>query len=206
MKISRDDPFDLNLCIRGLGVLTTYMHSDIYEYIYYFTFKKVMKSYAKDFNDAWEQYLDEDEFFEKIEDPFVQNALKTQFKLMEFKLELIRRFGFTETEDLEDAEIIIQAQRFKPYILIYKRAKSYKKLKLYYERTLEGIIACLYSYAAAITVQRYKIPLVFKRQFNSADQSWSRLLNTDDNNVLLLEQLILGLKEDLDQLRLLLKK
>jgi len=51
-----------------------HIHSDIYEYMYYFTFKKSMKLYAKDFNDAWVQYVGEVEFFEKIEDPFVKTV------------------------------------------------------------------------------------------------------------------------------------
>jgi hypothetical protein len=203
MKVSRNDPYDLNLCIRGLGVLTTYMHSHIYEFIYYMTFKRSMKSYAKEFSDAWEQYIDDNEFFEKIEDPFIQNFLKAQNSLIEFKLVLILRFGIDEDEDLGNEAIVAQAERFKPYLMRHKRAKSYKKLKLYYERTLVGIIECLYFYACAITVRSYKIPLLFKRQFRLEGEAWGRLLNQDDNSVELIKELIGELKEDLSSLNVL---
>lgn len=76
----------------------------------------------------------------------------------------------------------------------HKRAKSYKKLKLYYESTVAGIIECLYLYACAITVQSYKIPLVFKRQFRLEGEAWGRLLNHDDNSVELIKELISKLK------------
>jgi hypothetical protein len=203
MKVSRNDPFDLNLCMRGLGVLTTYMHSHIYEFVYYMTFKRSMKSYAKDFKHAWEQYIADNEFFEKIDDPFVQNFLVSQNRLVEFKLELILRFGIEEDDDLENEMIVAQAERFRPYLMMHKRSKSYKKLKLYYERTLEGIIESLYFYACAITVQSYKIPLVFKRQFRLEDKVWGRLLNQDDNSVFLIKELIAELKEDLVSLKVL---
>ncbi|KIO75822.1 hypothetical protein TH53_18145 [Pedobacter lusitanus] len=206
MKVSREDPFDQNLCIRGLGVLTTYMHSDLYEYVYYLTFKRSMKAYAKDFNDAWEKSIDEDEFFKKIDDPFVQNCRSAQLKLIDLKMELILRFGIEETEDLENGTIVIQSQRFRPFVLLYKRSKSYKKLKLYYLRTLVGIIECLYFYACVLTIQSNKIPLMFKKQFKLPDQEWSWLLNQDDNNVRLLTEVISGLKEDLGQLKRLVQK
>ncbi|SMC94738.1 hypothetical protein [Pedobacter nyackensis] len=201
MKISRNDPFDLNLCIRGLGVGVTYMHSDIYEFIYYFTFKKSMKMYAADFRNPWEQSIDHHDFFMKIDDPIVQNCLVTMERLIEYKLEIALRFGIDEDEDLADEFIVSQSHRFKPYRLVFKRSKSYKKLIPYYDRTLSGIIESLSLYACALTAQSYKIPLVLKRQLSLPDTDNYRLLNHDDNNVELLIKLIVELKKDLDNFR-----
>lgn len=206
MSISRNDPFDLNLCMRGLGNLVTYMHSDIYEYVYHLTFKKTMKLYAKDFADPWEQPIEHDDFFTEIDDPFVENCLKALEKLIDFKLELAVRFGIEEIEDLQDEDIIMEAGRFKPFLLVFKHSKSYKKLKQYYERTLTGFIDSLYLYACAITAQRYKVPLVLKRQFELEGQEGLRLLNHDDNNVELLAILIADLEVILKELKTLLKK
>lgn len=47
-----------------------------------------MKSYSQHFNHAWEQYIDEGDFFEQIDNPFVQNCLHNEAKLINFKLEL----------------------------------------------------------------------------------------------------------------------
>lgn len=201
MKISRNDPFDLDLCMRGLGVLVTYMHSDIYEFIYHFTFKKSMKLYVKDFKNPWEQSIDHHEFFLKIDDPIVQNTIVAMEKLMDYKLEIALRFGIDEEEDLSDEAITSQAWRFKTFRLVYKQSKSYKKLIPYYERTLAGIIATLSLYACALTAQSYKIPRVLKAQLDLPDMDNFRLLNWDDNNVDLLINLIVALKMSLDGFR-----
>ena len=205
MMISTKDQFNLNSSVRGLSVLTMRIYSDIYEYTYHFTFKKSMKSYAKDFNDPWEQYIGEPQFFLGIDDPFVQNCLTVELRLIHFKWELMLRFGIPE-ESTDDEAVILQSERFKPYLLYYKKSKSYKKLGLYYERTLMATIDCLYFYACAITAQSNKIPLVFKRQFKFPEKECMKLLNHDDSTVELLEQLIIGLKKDLNELRLLIMK
>jgi len=189
--------------MRGLGVLMTYMHSDLYEYMYYLTFKRTMKSYSKEFNDAWAQGIDDIDFFGKTDDPFVKNCNHVHDQIIDCKLELMVRFGIDEVEDLENEALILQSTRFRPYFLLYKRSKSYKKLKLYYERTLIGFTECLYWYACAITAQSYKIPLVLKKQLVLSDQESLRLLNQDDNNVELLKDLIQRLQKDLGALKLL---
>jgi hypothetical protein len=197
MQVSRNDPFDLSLSIRGLGVMITYMLSDSYEYMYYLTFKRTMKLYVKDFNDAWLKAVEDADFFLGTGDPFVPICHSATIKLMEAKKELCLRWGIDEVEDLQDLAIILQAQRFSPYILIYKQSKSYKKLTQYYERALSEYIECLYLYACAFTALSYKIPLVLKRQFRLPEPEGLRLLNQDDNNVDLLKELIVDLKKDL---------
>ncbi|MNK04805.1 hypothetical protein D3C87_226780 [compost metagenome] len=201
MKISRNDPFDLNLCIRGLGVQVTYMHSDVYEFVYHFTFKKSLRLYAKDFKNPWEQSIDDHDFFLKIEDPVVQSVLTAMEKLIDYKLEIALRFGIDEVADLSNEFIVAQAWRFKTYRLVYKQSKSYKKLIPYYDRTLAGIIATLSLYACALTAQSYKIPRVLKAQLDLPDMDNFRLLNRDDNNVDLLINLIVDLKKSLDGFR-----
>ncbi|SDJ49342.1 hypothetical protein SAMN04487898_10378 [Pedobacter sp. ok626] len=201
MKISRNDPFDLNLCIRGLGVQVTYMHSDVYEFVYHFTFKKSLRLYAKDFKNPWEQSIDDHDFFLKIEDPVVQSVLTAMEKLIDYKLEIALRFGIDEVADLSNEFIVAQAWRFKTYRLVYKQSKSYKKLIPYYDRTLAGIIATLSLYACTLTAQSYKIPRVLKAQLDLPDMDNFRLLNRDDNNVDLLINLIVDLKKSLDGFR-----
>lgn len=201
MKTSRNDPFNLNLCMRGLGTVITHMHSDIYEYIYYFTFKKSMKSYAQDFKDPWEQHIEDEVFFREIDDPWVQNSLNTMSKLIDYKIELNLRFGIDEIEDLEDETIDLESTRFHPYTLVFKRSKSLKKLKLYYERTIAGFIESLSLYAYALTAQSYKIPLILKRQLKLPGDESLRLLNYDDDNVALTKELIIALMKDLNDFR-----
>jgi hypothetical protein len=206
MKISNKDPFDYKLTIQGLGVILTYMHSDLYEYMYYLTFKRSMKSYAKEFNDAWEQSIDHDEFFQGTTDPIVRNCHQAHGKIVECKQELILRFGIDETEDMDSREVITEAQRFHPFQLLFKRSKTYKKLSHYYERTLAGFIECLFIYACSITAENYRIPLVLKRQFKLPSEEWFRLVNHDDATVELLQVLAMDLYQDLLALRLILKK
>jgi len=206
MKISNKDIFDYRLTIQALGVMLTYMHTDLYEYMYYLTFKRSMKSYAKEFNHAWENSIDHDEFFEGINDQIVQNCFEAHGKIIDCKQELILRFALNEAEDLESRQIITEAQRYHPFQLLFKRSKSYKKLSLYYERTLEGFIECLFIYACSLTAEKYKIPLVLKRQFKGPVEDWFKLLNHDDPTVELLQSLILDLHRELSVLRVILKR
>jgi|GEM_PF-1585839 len=203
MKVSRNDPFDLHLSIRGLGVMITYMHSDLYEYMYYLTFKRAMKSHSNEFSNPWLQPIEHHDFFEKTGDPFVNNLYSTTGKLIDAKHELTLRWGIDEEEDLRDDGIVAQAQRYHPYLLLFKKSKSYKKLTAYYERALTELISCLYSYACACTAKSYKIPLVLKKQFDLPVPESLRLLNHDDAHVALLKDLIIDLYTDLNELRLL---
>jgi len=206
MNISRNDPFDLNLCMRGLAVLITYLYSDVYEYLYYFTFKRILKPYAKEFNHAWEVSIEDLVFFKDSEDPIVRNCYSVQHRLIDYKFQLNLRLGVDEEEEIANELVDLQANRYWPYILVHKRAKSYKRLKLHYERALSGYIECLYLYACALTAQSYKIPLLLKKQLNMPGQDGLRLLNKDDNNVALLMELISELKKDLSDLSLLTQK
>ncbi|CAM3959095.1 hypothetical protein SAMN06265348_104226 [Pedobacter westerhofensis] len=206
MKVSRNDPFDLNLSVRGLGVSITYMHSDLYEYMYYLTFKRSMKSHSREFRNPWEQSIDHLDFFGQTDDPFVQNMYSATGKLIEAKYELCIRWGIDEEEDLINEDILVQSQRYQPYLLMFKRSKSYKKLLAYYERALTDFISCLYLYACAYTAQSFKIPQVLKKQFDLPEPEQLRLLNQDDNTVALLKDLISGLNQDLAALKILMDK
>lgn len=203
MKVSRNDPLDLKLSVRGLGVSITYMHSDLYEYMYYLTFKRSMKSHSREFSNPWEQSIDHLDFFEHTEDPFVQNIYSATGKLIDAKQELCIRWGIDEEEDLGDPVIAAQAQRYKPYLLLFKRSKSYKKLTGYYERALSEFITCLYMHACAYTAGSFKIPQVLKKQFDLPVPDSLRLLNHDDHTVALLAELISGLDKDLVELKIL---
>lgn len=200
MEISKNDTFNVNLCMRGLGVLVTTMHSDIYEFIYHLTFKKSMKIYANDFKKPFEDIITHDEFFSKIDDPYVQNFMIPMNKLIEFKLEIMLRFGIDEAEDLED-DFILSQSKFKPYRLVFKRSKSYSKLLTYYDRSLSSTINCLSLYACALTAKSYKIPMVLKAQLKQPGMDNLHLLNRDDHNVELLLDLIAELKTSLEAFR-----
>lgn len=201
MKVSRNDPFDLNLSIRGLGVIITYMHSDLYEYMYYLTFKRSMKSHQKEFSDPWAPHIDNLDFFLETGDPFVLNLYSATLKLINAKRELTLRWGIDEEEELADPYIVAQSTRFRPYLLLFKKSKSYKRLTAYYERALSEYISCLYSYACAFTAESFKIPLILKRQFDLPGAESLRLLNQDDHNVALLKDLITDLSKDLEELK-----
>ncbi|TDQ11086.1 hypothetical protein [Pedobacter metabolipauper] len=203
MKISNNDPFDLHLCMRGLGNLITHMHSELYEYLYYFTFKKSMKAYAGEFNDAWDQGINDLDFFKEIEDPFVQNCFLAEIMLIDCKNEMVRRFGIDEIEDLNDEHILLQSERFKPYFLVYKNSKSYKKLRLFYIRALTDHIKSLHLYASAITAQSYKVPKVLRQQLDLPGEESMKFLNHEDNNVILLMELMTGLKKILEDFKVL---
>lgn len=202
MEISTKEPFNVNLCMRGLGVLVTTMHSDIYEFVYHLTFKRSLKMYANEFKKPLEDIIPDDEFFEKVDDPYVRNFMIPMNKLIEFKLELMLRFGIDEAEDMED-DFILSQTKFTPYRLVFKHSKSYSKLLSYYDRSLSGTINSLSLYACALTAQSYKIPMLLRAQLKEPGLDNLKLLNRDDNNVDLLLDLIIELKKSLEAFRIL---
>ncbi|MBC8986738.1 hypothetical protein H9X96_13225 [Pedobacter sp. N36a] len=203
MKTSTNDPFELDTCIRGLSILMASVHSDFYEFVYYLTFKKAFRQYYSEFNDPWELPIEDGHFFDEVDDPFVQNCLKAFTKIGDTKAELNAWFGIDEYEEGQTAKYALEGMRFKPYQSFYKRAKSYKKLKLCYERSLAEFIHSLFLYACALTAQSNKVPLLLKRQFNLTNDESFRLLNRDDDQVALLIGLMKELKKMLNELRLL---
>lgn len=201
MKNSRNDPFDLNLCMRGLGNRLTTLHSDVYEYAYHLTFKRSMKMYASEFNDPDEAPVHQLGFFETTGDVCVTNCYQALKSLINCKLELINRFGIIEEDDLNDERLCLESERYKPYSLRSKHSKSYKRLKLYYERLLVETIKYLSAYVCVLTAQSYKVPRVLTKQMQLPEPECYRLLNTDDNNVVLLQELIITLKKILMDFR-----
>ncbi len=194
MKNSTKDPFDLNLCMRGFGNRLTTVHSDVYEYCYYLTFKRSMKMYASEFNDPDDAPVHDLGFFETTGDAYVTNCFQALKSLINCKLELINRFGIIEEDDLDDERLRLESDRYKPYFLRSKRSKSYKRLKLYYERLLVETIKCLSTYVCVLTAKSYKVPRVLKKQMLLPEPECYRLLNPDDNNVMLLQEIIVVLK------------
>lgn len=181
------------------------VHSDFYEYVYYLTFKKAFKEYYSEFNNPWEFPIGDGTFFDDVEDPSVQNCLNAFTTIGHAKFELDGWFGIEEYEAYETDEntmAFFEATRFKPYQMHFKRSKTYKKLKLGYERSLAEFIHSLFLYACALTAQSNKIPLVLKKQFNLANDEAFRLLNKDDDQVVLLIGVMKRLKKILKELRL----
>jgi len=72
---------------------------------------------------------------------------------------------------------------------------------MYYERSLQEYIEYLYKFACIITASNYRIPLVLKRQFLEEEAVSLRLLNSDDDTVALLMELIISLRVNLATLR-----
>lgn len=202
MKTYVDDPFNLKLSIRGLVMQLAASYFDFYEYAYFFTFKRSLKEYGHEFRDPYDQLIEDDDFFNNSTDPMVRSCLSVQDKIIDVQEQFRVNWGIDHEEDMHSEIVQRESNRFQPYKLNYKRSKNYKKLKLAYEKTLVDSIANYYLFASAITASKYRIPLVLKRQFELPIPASLKLLNHDDHNVVILMELICGLKEDLDELRM----
>jgi citrate synthase len=200
-KITVYDQFDFQLSIRGLVFQLLKMNEDIYEYAYYLTFKKTCKADAKKFDDAWEMPVTQPNFFMETGDPFVINCCSVQKKIQNLTGELMRKFEIDEFELNKDKVAKVQSARHAPYMMIYKRSKSYKRLKTQYERTLLEYIYYFYKLACVFTASKYRIPLVLKRQFLKEEAVSLWLLNSDDDTVALLMKYIVSLRIDLAGVR-----
>ncbi|WP_442591887.1 hypothetical protein ACSBL2_11725 [Pedobacter sp. AW31-3R] len=201
MKTSVNDPFDVDICLRGLGNMISLIIDDVYEYAYVLTFKRSMKMYSKEFHDPDEVPVLDLAFFQNTGDLYVTNCAEANGKLVAYKLKLINILNIDEIHDFNDEVLDNEGDRYKPYYLMYKKSKSYKKLRQYYERLLVETIKCLFTYACVLTAQSYRVPSILRKQFNLPDDQCFRLLNTDDLHVQLLIELIIDLKKSLAELR-----
>jgi hypothetical protein len=87
---------------------------------------------------------------------------------------------------------------------VYMYTKSYKKLKVYYERTLISHINYLYTIACMFSASKYRIPRVLKNNFKIDDPASLRLLNHDDGLITLISEaieLLMGHLQDLNKLK-----
>lgn len=200
-KISAKDPFELRLFINGLIRQMVNMNSNIYEFAYFFTFKRSRRAYSLEYNDPYDMYIHEMHFFIDTKDPVVINTCAVRERIIAFKVALMRKYLVDEIENLTDATAIAQSKRFAPYRMLYKKSKSYKKLKVYYERSILDYIEYLYKVACVLTASNYRIPLVLKKQFQAGEELSLRLLDTDNDVIVLLIELITGLRKDLADLR-----
>jgi len=201
VKIYANDPFDLNLCVRGVIIQLVEMTSNIYEFAYYFTFKRSRKDYAAEFNNPFTMPITDMEFFLDTGDAVVLSCCSVDDTLLALMVELTQRFGIDQEDNLEDPVAQAQSRRFAPLRQVSKKSKSYKRLKINYERSVVDYIAYLYQIAAVITASRYRIPLVLKKQFLLPETVSLRLLNDDDLTVALLKDTIIRLRQNLADFR-----
>ena len=200
-KITANDIFNRRISIEGLIFQLTQMNNNLYEFAYYFTFKRSRKSYRNEFYDPYEVQIPEWEFFRGIEDPVVQHCYSTGMLLHDLAHELLKRTGKDILHYRKDREGWAEAERFAPFSLISKNSKSYKRLKLYYERSLIEYIEYCYKYACVFTASKYRIPQVFKKQFLLEEAVSLRLLNSDDDIVAMLIECIGSLRQLLADFR-----
>lgn len=200
-KISADDPFNFQKSVKGFNLQLMFMYSQIYHFYYTFAFKRHMIKY--DYYDMFEELSDADDYFLKIEDPYVINGVKIRKLMIDCHTTLVLRFGIDVEDDLDDQQILAESQRRSPFVLQYKHPKSYKKLRFYYERTVTSQIRYLHDFACIFTASKYRIPLVLKRQYNLPYSISFKLLNDDDDTVKLIIELIKSLMPLYQEIRML---
>jgi hypothetical protein len=200
-KISANDSFDDSLFIRGVVHQLLHMYSNVYEFRYYFTFKKTRKRFSKEYHNPYKMSIFEEQFYLDTGDLVVRNCCSVLRKISVLKGQLMTSFAIDEMENMRDKVAEIQAKRYAPYRLIFKKSKSYKKLKVYYERSLLEYINYLYKVASVITCSNYRIPKVFGKQFLLENAVSLRLLNIDNDVVAAIKEVIEGLRKDLADLR-----
>lgn len=166
MKTTRNDPFDLDLCIRALGNQLTYMHTDIYLFMYSMSFKSSGKPSDYEFEEELYNFNENMEFFMNCDNSFVKACCSICITIINYKVELCSKWGIKEQDDLENEMISEDALRYNPRYLGKIKRKNFLKLSLSYLKTLEGIVKCLYAYLGAVTIESYKIPMAPKQLLN----------------------------------------
>ena len=191
MKASVNANFDRNLCLRALGVRLTFMRSNTYEYLYHMNFKRRMRRYSRTYRDPFKQHISKIEFFDGNKDPFYQHIYDVHILLRDWQNDFMYRMGcLSSWDDVQDEDILRESWRYADRNLVLKRSKSYDRLKLHFEKALVSYIHVVYRYACVLTVKNHRLPHQFKPLLSVYDNSSLRLLNTDDDHVCFLIDLL----------------
>jgi hypothetical protein len=201
IKISVHDQFDYRKSIKGFHIQLALMQTEIYVYYYTFAVKRQLKVYFKDYFNLINELVPEEKAFMDTGDPFVIHGVNVRKQMNGFMDILALRFGLDIDENITDLELVAESRRFKPYYLWYKKSKSYKKLRFYYEKTLLSHIHYLFKIACVYTASSYRIPAVLAKDFNLPDSISFDLLDQDNHTVRLIIDLIKVLMVYYNELR-----
>lgn len=196
MKISTKDAFDLNLFVRGMGNQLTYMHNDIIDYMYHMTVRGGQKVSREELLDMDRRGLFNSKVYRQSADRNVRICASIDCKIREYKSKLCYRWGIDELEDLQDDYIIVEAKRFSPKLLRFKKSNNYLRVRVFYGKVLTGFVDCLYTYVCAATAQSYKIPLLRKKQFELCNRYDLRFHNDSEDIVRFINTLIDEIMDD----------
>jgi hypothetical protein len=208
MKLTKStDEFELQQCIDALGRFLIDTHSTLYDFSYYLTFKKSLKSLACEFKDPNENHIFDIEFFEDIDDPIVRHSMRMWNLIVDYLTLFLKRYGLDDVQLLEDDNAEVQAKRYAPLGIRRKSRSSYKREAVNYRFYGEQLSNSFYYYACALSVQSYRIPFAMRVQVEYSNSGSFRLLNIENYEVASLIGLIDNLQEkQLELEKLMIKK
>lgn len=197
MKISGNDPFDLDLCIRGLGNQLTYMHNDIFDYMYNRIERPGRTPCINAFKELQENCLYDYRKFQSHKSHYVQLCFRIDQNIRKYKEVLCVIWNIDEAADLQDALIMEQAKRYSPRLLPFKKSRNFVKVDSFYAKVLTSFDECLHSYLCAIITGSYKIPIEKNAQVKLCEQNDLIPLSENEEIVPLLDGLIDDIRGDI---------
>jgi hypothetical protein len=189
------DEFAQNTCLKGLGLFLVYSHTHVYNFCYSLTFKRSLKTMAKDFKDPEENPVPDVEFFEDVNDAIVRHGCQMIYLILDYLDPFLLRHGLNDYELIEDEEAVEQALRYAPNMSISMNRNSYRKVAFAYQRFVEELSNTFYHYACALSLQRYQIPLPMRTRLSYTPEGSFRFLHVEDHEVASLIELINALQE-----------
>lgn len=207
MKANKNDVFDKAVCIEALATVLIELYSCLWDFTYFFTFKKELKCYEADFRDPHLQPVDDLDFFKNINDPVVKHGVIISSVLIDFSEAFNLRHGL-DAQALVGYENVSyeEVERYLPKRPLSMVNKSYARLFFYFERYLEESINCLYYYCCALSLESYQLTPAMKKQLNQINEHSFRVVNTEDNEVALLANLAFILSKADEKLKNSIKK
>lgn len=199
MKTSRNDIFDLDLCISGLGNQLTFMHTDIYLFMYSMTFRSSQTASEKEFKEAMKNGEKNLKIFANSKNLDIRLCARIQWAIIKFKQELCSIWGIDERKDLADEMLREQAMRYSPRLIGEIKRRNYLKMSLSYAKILTGFVRCLNSYVCAITIQSYKIPMVPDKQVILCDKHSLDLPVENEKMVRFINNLLAEIIDDIEK-------
>jgi hypothetical protein len=174
-KLKNYDEMD---AVYGLAENLNEMQWNFYEFCYYMTFMKALKTYRNEFSDANDKEIENPFFFEHIDDANVRHASKTMLMVSDLRIFFTQ---YREEPEL-DEDFYSRHKKFRP-AHFHKKRKSYSRLLYYYEQQLEGTIRMIYFYAVVITSGGFNLPLKMRLLPDFEQKGWDYYLDMSNGDV-----------------------
>jgi hypothetical protein len=201
LELQTSNTFEYNRVMRGFIIQLVYMESQIYRFLWCFAFSRKYKYLHKRLKDQYESLAGDYKFFLKTKDEYVKHGVYAKGLFSQFREDFEIVNDIDARSDLNDPELIEEAERFQALTQLDLTGMSYRELGEEYEQSLVSYMKYLYMMAGVFERKFYHLPENFLQDLDIDDPSLVPLIDTSSVNGALFYDFIETLMPHVDALR-----